>query len=104
MFLTSQIPRIFNDNFNSRNSVKGEIVALCLNVRDLRHLLKIEHENLEFIFPGCSDSKGKFYFYFISRSNVNYKCGPETLQGFFPRSKNSVCLSNIFPSWFSAHT
>ena len=65
MFLTSQIPRIFNDNFNSRNSVKGEIVALCLNVRDLRHLLKIEHENLEFIFPGCSDSKGKLYFYFI---------------------------------------
>ena len=65
MFLTSQIPRIFNDNFNSRNSVKGEIVALCLNVRDLRHLLKIEHENLEFIFPGCSDSKCKLYFYFI---------------------------------------
>ena len=65
MFLTSQIPRIFNDNFNSRNSVKGEIVALCLNVRDLRHLLKIEHENLEFIFPGCSDSKCKLYFSFI---------------------------------------
>lgn len=35
--------------------------------------------------------------------------GPETLKGFFSAcifasSKNSVCQSNIFPSWFSTHT
>ena len=56
-----------------------------------------------FIFPGCIDCKSKFNFQF-SRSNVDYKSGPETVKSFFRVSKIVFAKAIFFPSWFGALT